>query len=381
MGVDRGRRGGGSAGQNGYGREQQPNGHRSGWGRETDSRYNEEWPVGNGYDKYDQHERGNGGRRGGGADENGHSGGGGRGGGGHSQAGHNGHAPDSEVLPQALIESIEKKISSTHSDMTQELHAITRKENEKFDLIFGILIELQRRQAQLEESVQSLRTQLPGGGMMQPQQQSLGQSQPAQASAGQNFVPQGNQMSNQMGNQMSNQMGNQMNGQMVMPNQMNMGQQYGNMMASDGSQAYFSGGQNVVLVAQPVGMAPPQGGVQVGQGMQGMQQMPYAMPQMMSGPMQPQMAVQYVGQDQPNFQQWAGSENAQQEPEIPDGLSTHRRSQSAGGQMGGTPPLPDTPEAPEDGFAAPEEVVPVVEGDEKAALDEGDKAEIRIEEE
>merc|ERR1719162_543835 len=160
-----------------------------------------------------------------------------------------------------------------------------------------------------------------------------------------------------------------MNGQMVMPNRMNMAQQYGNMMAPDGSQAYFAGAQNVVLVAQPVGMAPPQGGVQVGQGMQGMQQMPYAMPQMMSGPMQPQMAIQYVGQDQPSFQQWAGSENAQQEPERTDG------------QMGGSPPLPDTSEAPVDDFAAPEQPVSEVQGDQKAEVNQSGQAEIRIEEE
>merc|ERR1719456_1487751 len=69
-----------------------------------------------------------------------------------------------------------------------------------------------------------------------------------------------------------------------------MGQRYGNMVASDGSQAFFTNmPANVVLVASPTNMQ------QMGQGMQqmgqGMQQVSYAMPQMMSAPMQPQMMM------------------------------------------------------------------------------------------
>merc|ERR1719262_983442 len=130
-------------------------------------------------------------------------------------------------------------------------------------------------------------------------------------------------MSNQMGSQMNGQMGNQgasqTNGQMFMPNQMNMGQQYGNMVAPDGSQAFFTNmPANVVLVAAPAGTQgmPPQGMQQLPQGMQqmgqGMQQMSYAMPQMISGPMQPQMAMQFVSQEQSgsNFQ-WGGADESQ----------------------------------------------------------------------
>lgn len=43
-----------------------------------------------------------------------------------------------------MIASLEKKIQSAQADMNQALQAITSKENEKFDLIFSILIELQR---------------------------------------------------------------------------------------------------------------------------------------------------------------------------------------------------------------------------------------------
>lgn len=380
MGIDRGSRGGG--GQNGYRRDNHPNGQRAGWGREADSRYNDDWSSANGrdghygrdapdskYDKYDQELRN--GRR---VEENGHTVGGGRNGGTH-----NGHGAEVEMLPQALVQSLEERISSTQATMTQELNASTGKENEKFDLIFGILIELQRRQAQLEESVRSLRTQ---GGMGvgqsqpaqgQPQQSLNGQQSQTQFGGGQNFVPQGNQINGQMNGQggSQGQMGNPTNGQMFMPNQMNMGQQYGNMVAADGSQAYFTNTQNVVLVAQPMGMAPPQGAVAVGQGPQGQAMQPFAMPQMISGPMQPQMAMQFVGQDQAggNYQ-WSGSDNSQQD------------SAKTEGQMGAINAAEASSEVSPEGFST----LPQPEQDEEKpkgqiAADDGNQAELRIEEE
>jgi len=48
-------------------------------------------------------------------------------------------------------------------DFTSALTKISSKENEKFNLIFSILSELQQRQAQLEDSVRSLKTQGTGG--------------------------------------------------------------------------------------------------------------------------------------------------------------------------------------------------------------------------
>merc|ERR1719265_2187181 len=87
-----------------------------------------------------------------------------------------------------------------------------------------------------------------------------------------------------------------------------MGQQYGNMVSADGSQAFYTNMTNVVLVASPSNM----------------QQMQYCSPQMMSptGPMQgmpQQMAMQFVGQDQPgegSFQ-WTGSTEAPADNVIP----------------------------------------------------------------
>lgn len=312
MGMDRGSRVGGS-GQNGYRRDYGP---RNGYGRDSDTPHYTDHGAG-GYDhggKYEQERAVNGGRRGG--DDHVPASGGGRNAeraqNGHSNNGHsnNGHSNGGEMLPQALIESLEKKIAAAHSDMSQALNDITGKENEKFDLIFGILIELQKRQASLEDSVRLLKTQLPpapagmGQQALPPQAQS--QAAPGQAQSqssglngslgpngsAQNFMPQGNQ---QMGGQMGNQ-------QMFMSNQqMNMGQQYVN---PDGSVVF--------LVPAPQGMAA--NGMQ--QGMQQMGQMSYAMPQMMSGPMQPQMAMQFVSQEQSGMPvQWQAADQSSQSSE------------------------------------------------------------------
>jgi len=292
MGMDRGSRtgrSGGGGGQNGY---QRGYGNRSGYERDSDNSYAEHGSSGGGYDqggKYDQggsySEARNGSRAQRGEE--------------HAAAGegrHNGQAANDQMLPAALIASLEEKIVAAHSDMSQALQEITGKENEKFDLIFGILIELQRRQATLEESMRVLKSQLPppvGGQQGQPAPQIHNGQQAGGSRGPQNFMPQMN--------------GQQTNGQMFMPNQVNMGQQYGNMVAADGSQAFMVPANmqqmpgNVVMIAAPQQMQ------------QGMQQMSYAMPQMMSGPMQPQMAMQFVSQEQSgsNFQQPWNGETAQ----------------------------------------------------------------------
>ncbi|CAE8723091.1 unnamed protein product, partial [Polarella glacialis] len=69
--------------------------------------------------------------------------------------------------PQAALADLEKKVADIHQDFSQSLHKVGEKENEKFDLIFAILTELQHRQAQLEESVRSLKAQF--GGQATPQ--------------------------------------------------------------------------------------------------------------------------------------------------------------------------------------------------------------------
>mmetsp|Transcript_22799 Transcript_22799/g.50392 ORF Transcript_22799/g.50392 Transcript_22799/m.50392 type:complete len:399 (+) Transcript_22799:36-1232(+) len=223
-------------------------------------------------------------------------------------------------VPQAMVASLEKRICAVQADMNQALHEVTGKDNEKFDLIFSILTELQRRQAQLEESVRGLKAQFDpmngSAGQYQQHQQQQQQQQQQQHAQGQSsptsqqnqaagspddgsgrpsspsFGPMSNQMASQMGNQMCGQMGNQMGNEMG--NQMGsymgmpMGQQFNCMMSADGSQAYFA----------PVVMGVPPNGMH----------MAYCMPQMMpqgAGHMPQQMVLVNQGQCQAegDFQQ------------------------------------------------------------------------------
>jgi len=343
MGGDRGTRARGAA-QNGYPRDRD-----YGYG----DRYNDDWRA-NGRDahygrdmvdsKYDHaskyDDRGVNGRR----DENSHGG----------RNGDTGHMPirngngHSDALPEAAIASLEKKIENVAQETTQAISDATSKENEKFELIMSILQELQRRQGELEENVRQLRSR--------GNQQYGGMQGNGQYSSNGNY--QGNQMGNQMGNHMNNQGASQgQNGQMYMQNQM----QYGGMVNGDGSQPYFNNGQgmpqNVMVIAQPVGMPPPQGGQMV-------QQVPYGgQMQMISGPMQPQMGVQqYANQDQSggNFQQQQQWNGQQEPPAKSDGT----QEESLVTQMN---------KAGEEAAAE--------EGDQKVAIEDGSKAEIRIEEE
>merc|ERR1719183_988874 len=211
-----------------------------------------------------------------------------------------------------MISGLEKRMAGVQQDFTTAIHKVSEKENEKFDLIFAILSELQQRQANLEESVRSLKAQY-GNGQCMGNQQMGNQNQMGNQMGNTQILDQMNaigQMGNQGGSQ--GQLGNQANGQMFMQNQMNMGQQYGNMVAADGSQGYFAPMQKVVLVQAPQGMQ-QMGMQQMPQGVQQMQQLPYAMPQMMSGSMQPQLPQPYVSQDQSSnsFQQWGGTDDSQ----------------------------------------------------------------------
>ncbi|CAK0854190.1 unnamed protein product, partial [Prorocentrum cordatum] len=65
-----------------------------------------------------------------------------------------------EAISVSLVDAFDKKITSVQKELSTSLQEATSKDNEKFDLIFSVLIELQRRQAQLEESMRSLKTQL-----------------------------------------------------------------------------------------------------------------------------------------------------------------------------------------------------------------------------
>jgi len=59
----------------------------------------------------------------------------------------------------ATLAEVEKRIAAMQHDFKQALHKVNGKDNEKFDLIFAILSELQNRQAQLEETVRMLKAQ------------------------------------------------------------------------------------------------------------------------------------------------------------------------------------------------------------------------------
>jgi len=180
--------------------------------------------------------------------------------------------------PRGDLADLEKRLSGVQHDFNQALQKSGEKENEKFDLIFSILVELQGRQAQLEESVRLLTARLGGAGGQLPggaagpagaPQPPPGQQPPHGQFAGAGSGHQGfGQMNGQMGGQMNSQMAGHMNGQQAM-------QQFSGVMQPDASQAMFTAEpQQIVVVASP-----------------------QYMPQMMSptGAMQP-MQMQYMGQ-------------------------------------------------------------------------------------
>jgi len=190
-----------------------------------------------------------------------------------------GRINEDTVAPQSTIVDLEKRLDNVKHDFAQQLEKIGGKETEKFDLIFAILTELQSRQAQLEESVRSLKKELCSpeqagnnatGSGMSPQLQgpfngNMGNSGQFSNGGGnqQAFVQAGGQMSPGMGNQQT----------MVM------------QMQPDGSQAMFTAMPQMMVMSSPANA-----GMQFA-----------AMPQMMSptGQMQamsPQMGVQFVGQ-------------------------------------------------------------------------------------
>lgn len=190
--------------------------------------------------------------------------------------------------PQTMVSDLEKRLSGVQQDFTQQLHKISEKENEKFDLIFAILSELQSRQAQLEESVRTLKAQYGGGQMVGASQMVGAGTGPANISPPQQAQTQQAQFnSNSNGHQTFGQMCGQMNGPQNanMNNQQSL-QQFTGVMQPDGTQAMFTAVPQVVVVSSPTAA--------------GMQ---YAMPQMMSPtanmqPMPPQMAMQFIGQGQ-----------------------------------------------------------------------------------
>jgi len=173
-----------------------------------------------------------------------------------------------------MLNTIEKRLSGMQQDFTHAIHKVSEKENEKFDLIFAILSELQQRQAHLEESVRSLKAQYPNGNNSTPQPQ-----QQAPCGNGQY-----GQMNGQMGGQMN---GNMVNGQM---NQQPM-QQFAGVMQPDGTVMQQ---QMIMQPQQMIIMQPqnPNGGMQYMQAPQ-MMQSQGAIVQQMPAP----MAMQFIAQN------------------------------------------------------------------------------------
>lgn len=138
------------------------------------------------------------------------------------------------------VAALEKKLVAAQSEMSQALQEATSKENEKFDLIFSILMELQTRQSKLEDSLKFLKGQYePSCGqpqMMTPMPSGQGDGSMA-SSMGSPMGSQGGMMAPQMG---------------MVGGQMPMNQQCGNMVMMD------SAGNCMV----PVLMAMPQNGGQ-----------------------------------------------------------------------------------------------------------------------
>jgi len=197
---------------------------------------------------------------------------------------------------QVMVGALEKRMSVMQEDFTQALHKINEKENEKFDLIFAILSELQSRQAQLEESVRSLKTQyngssntahVTGNGHMVNGTGSGNMSPQSPQHSQQQQQPQPHQQQQQQQQQPQQQYGGASNGQQSY-GQMGghiSGQQYAGVMQADSSQAMFTAVPQVVVVSSPAAA--------------GMQ---YATPQMVMSPtgamqpMPPQMAMQFLNQ-------------------------------------------------------------------------------------
>eukprot|EP00930_Biecheleria_cincta_P031021 TRINITY_DN214_c0_g2_i1.p1 TRINITY_DN214_c0_g2~~TRINITY_DN214_c0_g2_i1.p1 ORF type:complete len:338 (-),score=72.45 TRINITY_DN214_c0_g2_i1:152-1165(-) len=140
---------------------------------------------------------------------------------------------DSAITSAAALE---KKIATAASEMSQALQEATSKENEKFDLIFSILMELQTRQSKLEESLKFLKAQFEGN-CGHPQMMTHQVPMPSGQGEGlQGASPLGNTtMTSPMGSPMGSQVG-MMTAQMGMVGgQMPMNQQCGNMIMMDSS--------------------------------------------------------------------------------------------------------------------------------------------------
>jgi hypothetical protein len=182
-----------------------------------------------------------------------------------------------------MLSGLEKKLSGVQQDFTQAIHKISEKENEKFDLIFAILSELQQRQAHLEESVRTLKAQYGGNGYMVPNGTGSGSSmsQPQQQQFGSSSgAGQYSQMNGQMGGQMTGNMDNQQ------PMQQFTG------VCPDGTQAMFT-----AMPQQMIIMSPPANGAMQYAAVPQMMTPTGAVVQQMPAPMAMQFVTQGASQD------------------------------------------------------------------------------------
>lgn len=176
-----------------------------------------------------------------------------------------------------MLSGLEKRMSSVKEDFNQAIHKISEKDNEKFDLIFAILSELQQRQANLEESVRSLKAQCGNGCWVPPQQPA---SQPQQF-ANSGSPSQYGQMNGQIGGQMNGNAGNQ---QQPM-------QQFTGVLP-DGTQGMFT----AMPAQQMIIMSPPNGGMQYTAVPQQAQQVMMAPTGTVVQQMPAPMAMQFIAQ-------------------------------------------------------------------------------------
>lgn len=198
------------------------------------------------------------------------------------------HKDAGSLLGQKELATLDKKLSNMQEDMQQAIQENAAKENEKFDLIFSILIELQRRQGQMEETVKSLKAKLESQGAVAgnlagaDQRAGCQQGQPTQAI-----------QQVQMDQQMIQPMG-------FMGGQVPMGQQFATM---DGG--YFT----------PVVVAVPNGGN-------------FGMP-VMQAPMQPM--VQFM--PAPQQGQWPINGAATSPNNAGNGIPNHGQRSECDGQQ------------------------------------------------
>lgn len=213
-------------------------------------------------------------------------------------------SPSTSLSPHSALADLERKMNDVKEEFNKALMLLSEKENQKFDLIFAILTELQSKQPQLEQTLQSLSQQisagqvtptgagnqvapLPAGNMgnnMPPSPQGGIPGQQGQFPA----TPTGQQIFSPM-SPMAAQMQpmNPMGRPVAVVGQQPM-QQYPGGMVQDGTQMFTP-----ILVVQT--QMPMEGN------------MPYAVPQVMSpaAGMAP-MAIQYMDQGRQDMNGYSG---------------------------------------------------------------------------